>query len=476
MLLLDNTTKGGKSAMTIMPETIEIDKSVYTLCDGFMKRFRINHLLRTANATKEKGVPAYDVFAFLLGLVFTGMNMYTLIENCREKVYFGKDTVYRLLQNARINWELFLLNLSCSVVAAVGQLTSDDRKSVLIIDDSPYYRNRSKKVEFLSRCFDHVTQKYYKGLTLLTLGWSDGQTFLPISFRLMGASDDNNLLVGSREKEDRRTLATRRRTDARSGKPALVLSMLEAVKGTAAQAKYVLFDSWFSNPSAVLSIRNLGYHVVARLKNHENYRYDYKGENLPISKIYRASRKRRGRSRYLLSVNVNVRHEDFGYVIPAKIVYVRDRGNRKKWIALISTDTALAEDEIIALYGKRWDIEPFHKVIKSCLRLEKEFQVRSYDAMTAHATIVMTRYILLSLENRENKDWRSVNDGYFALCAELEDISFTFAFELIIALIKNCARDSLSLPAELIDTFVEHFLACLPCIIKDKLVLSYCES
>jgi len=462
--------------MTIMPETSEFDKSVFTLCEGFMKRFRINHLLKGSNATKEKGVPAYDIFAFLLGLVFTGMNMYTLIENCREKIYFGKDAVYRFLQNACINWELFLLKLSCSVVQVVDELTSDDRKTVLIIDDSPYYRNRSKKVEFLSRCFDHVTRTYYKGLTLLTLGWADGQTFLPISFRLLGASDDRNLLEGSQVKEDRRTLATRRRIDARSGKPALVLSMLEAVKGTAAQAKYVLFDSWFSNPAAILSIKNLGYHVVSRLKNHENYHYGYNGENLSISKIYKANKKRRGRSRYLLSVTVSVRHNDYAYTVPAKIVYVRDRGNRKKWIALISTDVSLTEDEIIALYGKRWDIEPFHKVIKSCLRLEKEFHVRSYDAMTAHATIVMTRYIFLSLENRENKDWRSVNDGYFALCAELEDISFTVAFELILALMKTCAQDSLHLSKQQLDAYVLHFLSCLPSIIKDRMPISMCES
>jgi len=88
----------------------------------------------------------------------------------------------------------------------------------------------------------------------------------------------------------------------------------------------------------------------------------------------------------------------------------------------------------------------------------------------------MTRYIFLALENRENKDWRSVNDGYYALCAELEDISFTFAFELILALIKRCVHDSLCLPVELIETFVEYFLSCLPCVIKDKLVFSMCES
>ncbi|MEA1974818.1 MAG: hypothetical protein U9N10_04565, partial [Bacillota bacterium] len=42
--------------------------------------------------------------------------------------------------------------------------------------------------------------------------------------------------------------------------------------------------------------------------------------------------------------------------INAKIVFVRDRNNSKKWIAIISTDLELTEEEIIASYGKRWSI------------------------------------------------------------------------------------------------------------------------
>ena len=462
--------------MTIMPNENEFDNSIFVFCAKFITRFRVKHLLRQSNAKKNKGVPAHEIFAFLLGLVFTNKNFYTLIENCREKIYFGKDVVYRFLRNSSINWEMFLFRLSCSVVSEVDRLTSDARKAALIIDDSPYYRNRSKKVEYLSRCYDHTTGKYYKGLTLLTLGWSDGKTFLPITFRLLGASDDKNLLEGSHVKEDRRCLATKRRRDARVGKPTLVQSMLKSVKGTAAEAKYVLFDSWFASPSAIISSAKLGYHVVARLKNHEKYLYKYQGENLSLNKIYRANRKRRGRSKYLLSVSIEVRHSDFSETIPAKIVYVRDRGNKKKWIALICTDISLTEDEIIALYGKRWDIEPFHKVLKSFLHLEDEFQMRSYDAMVAHATIVMTRYILLAIENRENKDWRSVNDGYYALCQELEDISFTVAFELILAILMRCSSEHFNLSSEQVDEFVAYFIADLPSLIREKLKIPMCES
>ena len=80
-------------------------------------------------------------------------------------------------------------------------------------------------------------------------------------------------------------------------------------------------------------------------------------------------RKRRGRSRYLLSVMVDVVKE--GKIIPAKVVYVRNRNKRNEYLCLISTDVSLSEEEIIRIYGKRWDIEVFFKVCKSYLNLSK---------------------------------------------------------------------------------------------------------
>ena len=462
--------------MNIMPNKNEKDNTISKCCERFIKRFKVNKLLRRVNATKEKGIPAYEVFACLLGLVFSGKNLYSLLATAKGKISFGKDTVYRFLSKASVNWNQFLFSLSCSVAEEVNKLTSDERRSVLIIDDTPYYRNRSKKVELLSRLYDHSKDRYYKGFAFLTMGWSDGQTFLPIDFRVTANADEQKLIKGSAVKEDKRTLATKRRKDARTGKPALVLDMLSSVKGTSAQTKYVLFDSWFCTPSLILDIDKLGYHVAARMKNHKNFLYKFKDELLPISKIYAKNKKRRGKSRYLLSVTVEVRHKEYENSIPAKIVYVRDRKDRKKWIALISTDTALSEDEIIALYGKRWDIEPFHKVIKSCLHLEKEFQVRSYDAVVAHAAIVLSRYLFLSLENRENKDLRSINEGFLRLCDELEDISFSYAFELLLSLFNQFCQDCMRLTKEQINAFVEHFMSRLPDYIKDRLALPVCES
>jgi IS4 transposase len=177
--------------------------------------------------------------------------------------------------------------------------------------------------------------------------------------------------------------------------------MLKDVTGTVAQAQHVLFDSWFSSPKAIREIKHLGlgYDVVARLKKISKHHYIYQGQKLSISQIFKMNKCCRGRSRYLQSVEVSIAGDENTPETPARIVYVRNRNKRNDWLAILSTDMSLTPDEIITLYGKRWDIEPFHRVLKSNLKLEKEFQVRSFDAIVAHANLVLLRYLFLAGES-----------------------------------------------------------------------------
>ncbi len=63
---------------------------------------------------------------------------------------------------------------------------------------------------------------------------------------------------------------------------------------------------------------------------------------------------------------------------PVKIVFVRNRNKKSEWLAILSTDTTLSDEEIVSIYGVRWDIETFFKCTKSLLKLAKEFQGRFY--------------------------------------------------------------------------------------------------
>lgn len=85
----------------------------------------------------------------------------------------------------QINWIRFTTILSSRIINnAIIPLDSETRVNVLIIDDSMFERNRSKKVELLSKVFDHAKHRYCFGFRMLTLGWSDGSTFLTLMSNL----------------------------------------------------------------------------------------------------------------------------------------------------------------------------------------------------------------------------------------------------------------------------------------------------
>ena len=79
------------------------------------------------------------------------------------------------------------------------------------------------------------------------------------------------------------------------------------------------------------------------LKKSSKIKYSYYSKQLNIKEIYSRNKKRRGRSKYLLSVDIMVGKENR---IPAKIVCVRNKANRKDWLAFICTDTGLSEEEM----------------------------------------------------------------------------------------------------------------------------------
>lgn len=155
-----------------------------------------------------------------------------------------------------------------------------------------------------------------------------------------------------------------------------MLVLLDTALSAGLNADYVLFDSWFSNPAQIIDIHSKGMVVIAMIKKSSQIKYSYRGEQLNIKEIYSRNKKRRGRSKYLLSVDVMVGKENS---IPAKIVCVRNKANRKDWLAFICTDTTLSEEEIIRIYGKRWQIEVLFKACKSILNLIGE--CHSYPTM-----------------------------------------------------------------------------------------------
>jgi hypothetical protein len=81
------------------------------------------------------------------------------------------------------------------LITYVEHFTDPRRRQALIVDDSLFKREFSNNTEILARVFDHNKQTYFKGLRALTVGWSDGNTFLPVNFALMSSSNKKNQLA-----------------------------------------------------------------------------------------------------------------------------------------------------------------------------------------------------------------------------------------------------------------------------------------
>jgi hypothetical protein len=202
-----------------------------------------------------------------------------------------------------------------------------------------------------------------------------------------------------------------------------MLEMLRQAVVSGIHAPHVLFDSWFSSPKTILSVTEENLDVIAMLKKSVRTRYRYNGEMLTATEIYKRNKKRRGRSKYLLSVDAELDDSKNCKSVPVKFVFVRNRNKKKDYLVLISTDITLPEEEVIRIYGKRWDIEVFFKMCKSYLNLTGECRSMSYDAMTAYVAIVFARYMMLASENRVRADGRTFGEMFYAVCDELPDIT-----------------------------------------------------
>lgn len=113
-------------------------------------------------------------------------------------------------------------------------------------------RAHSKKVELLAKVFDHVEHKYTKGFRMLTLGWSDGNSFLPLSQCLLSSTERENRLQEASASIDARSNGGKLRKLAQTKATSVMLTLLKDAKATEIPAKYVLFDTWFCSPSSLL--------------------------------------------------------------------------------------------------------------------------------------------------------------------------------------------------------------------------------
>ena len=115
-------------------------------------------------------------------MVFQGCNLYRFFGSKKQDIACSKNTYNMFLNDCHYKWRKFITMLAAWVISYFDTLVCNNRFKALVVDDSVINRNRSKRVGLPAFIFDHIIGKSVKGFNLLTIGWTDGYSFIPVAF------------------------------------------------------------------------------------------------------------------------------------------------------------------------------------------------------------------------------------------------------------------------------------------------------
>ncbi len=79
-------------------------------------------------------------------------------------------------------------------------------------------------------------------------------------------------------------------------------------------------------------------------------------------------------------------------------------------------------------------------MMKHYLNLERETQLRDFDGIIGHITIVMSRYVFLAFEQRCHDDPRTLGSLFYACSKEQQDLSLVGAMQRLLSLALDKVR------------------------------------
>lgn len=93
--------------------------------------------------------------------------------------------------------------------------------------------------------------------------------------------------------------------------------------------------------------------IIGIVKNTKQ-RYIVNGRRLSLKDLYNYAIHVQGKKGILRSIHTTIANG-----VNVKVVFVQNRNKKSEWLAILSIDCTLSEQEIVKIYGMRWDIEVF---------------------------------------------------------------------------------------------------------------------
>lgn len=118
---------------------------------------------------------------------------------------------------------------------------------------------------------------------------------------------------------------------AQTGANDLVVSFACDAVRAGVPAGIIVSDRWFVVFRTMSRlVKEVGLTAIARLKTNSKWYYEYEGRMMNIKLIYKICRKRLEKTKWKLSINVNLFVKEKSRInerIPVKLVYISNRAN-----------------------------------------------------------------------------------------------------------------------------------------------------
>ncbi|WP_087908303.1 IS256 family transposase [Limosilactobacillus fermentum] len=147
--------------------------------------------------------------------------------------------------------------------------------------------------------------------------------------------------------------------------------------------------------------------------------------------------------------------------VELKLVFVSNRHHANNYLVLATTKTSLRPNEIIQLYGRRWQIETYFKAAKQYLRFDQT-QVQKYDGLCGHLAMVMMTYDLLAWQERQERDDRTIGDLFYIMGEAMPDLNITEVLVWFVKTLQEFMEDEPIIPRNLLEGTVNQFIKHLP--------------
>ena len=426
-----------------------------------LKEFKLTYINSLFSKTKKRGFDAANIFETLFVLKFIDIkNVHQLVNSGYSlEIANKKDVFYDFMKNQNIDWRTILRLFSkqfFKIIEEKGDNAAVDSPKCLIIDDTLLAKT-GNKMEGLGKFYDHCSHTYSLGMKILTLGFWDGKSFLPLDFSIHNEPGKNKvrgmktseLKAQFQKSRDEITPGYKRIQEISVDKIEMAVLMIQSAVKRVRTIDYVLADSWFICDkfiSEVIKLKtkdNKQLNVIGLMKS--NRIIEIAGVKINTSKVPELKRKNIKYNRLFKAqyIDLIVTYKDSSM----RVFWIKFKG-QNNWRMLICTDQKLSFIRTMKYYQIRWSIEVFFKECKQNLGINT-CQSIDFDAHIAHISICFMQYIALSLRKRFD-DYETFGALFRHVCQEILEATLVDKIGQFLIEIFNLLLGELEIELEII--------------------------